>query len=80
MGVYDTIPAGGYPGWPPCMTPYECGDRAIVVWQGGGGPARDTRTPERAPNRERTVEKGDRPSPKAPSSSGGGKTSSRSRH
>jgi len=80
MGVYDTFPDGGYPGGPAWLSPYGWGDPAGVVWHGGGGPANETREPERAPNRERTVERGDRPSPKGPSSSGGPKTSSRTRH
>jgi hypothetical protein len=80
MGVYDSFPDGGYPGGPVWLSPYGWGDPAGVVWQGGGGPAHETREPERAPNRERTVENGNRPSPKSPPSSGGPKTSSRTRH
>jgi hypothetical protein len=79
MGVYDSFPAGGYPGGPAWLWPYGSGDPAGVVWQ-GGGPAHETREPERAPSRERKSESGDRPSPKSPSSSGGGRPSSRSRH
>jgi hypothetical protein len=79
MGVYDPIPTGGYPCWPAWLAPYGCGDRAIVVWQGGGGPAHEARAPERAGNRERTVENGERPSPKGSPPSGGGRTSSRPR-
>lgn len=31
MGVYDTIPEGGYPCWPPNLAPYECGGGPIFV-------------------------------------------------
>lgn len=31
MGVYDTIPEGGYPCWPPSLAPYDCGGGPIFV-------------------------------------------------
>lgn len=49
MGVYDPIPTGGYPCWPPSLAPYECGDRGIVVWEGGGSRGREARPKGKSP-------------------------------
>lgn len=72
MGVYDPIPEGGYPCWPPSLAPYECG-RPLPVsggfvarWPGGGRQTRAKSADARRPTEkthsgtgEETAHRGD---------------------
>jgi hypothetical protein len=65
MGVYDPIPTGASPCWPPSLAPYQCGERGIVVWEGASPRGREGRG-SRSPDRERS---NDRSTTRAPRSS-----------
>jgi hypothetical protein len=61
MGVYDPIPVGGYPCWPPSLAPYDCGGPAIFIEGGSGSRGRHLRggghDPRgEGPTRDRRVE------------------------
>lgn len=69
MGVYDPIPEGGYPCWPPSLAPYDCGDRPIFVGRPLGSRGREARGQD-APNPDRTIDRARKPDGHDPGAKG----------
>lgn len=69
MGVYDTIPEGGYPCWPPSLAPYDCGDRPILVGRPPGSRGREARGQDGS-NPDRTIDRARRPDDPDPGTKG----------
>lgn len=69
MGVYDPIPEGGYPCWPPSLAPYDCGDRPIFVGRPPGLRGREARGQESS-NPDRTIDRARKPDGREPGAKG----------